>query len=299
MTPEFCILEFCRETYFSIHHLEPSTQEDYLAIAKSFRDWWRRERQTPMSGVRPEDVGRYLQWLQQSGRCGAIRAAGHRRVLRALLRAAKKRGIVKLKLGELPRVKAKRPLPRAWSQSEFERLVKAAALLTGFVGPHRASDWFTALLLTIYVTDWRITCTMGLKSANVSLESGLAIGYEPKTDEERLARLGEQCVSALKKIFDPAREEVFGDWRHDRRSRQWKKLNAVLAGLIQIAGVPDIGRFHAIRKTATTMVYGLGGLEAARQFAGHRSGRTTLDHYVDKRHVSSGQSPPVPALNLP
>mgnify|MGYP002382427376 CR=1 FL=1 len=48
------------------------------------------------------------------------------------------------------------------------------------------------------------------------------------------------------------------------------------------AGVPDIGRWHAIRKSVITEVAKRHGVEAASRFAGHSSTRVTWNHYVDE-----------------
>lgn len=294
VTQEFCIVDFCRDTYFALRHLAQTSREEYLGIAKTF-DAWRREHLGSLEiELQVEHLGRYFQWLQESGRCGPVRAAVHRRTLRAILRVAKKRGLVSLKLGALPKIKTPKMLPQAWSQAEFERLLKTAKTMQGRVGRHALGDWFPALLLTTWSTDWRISAVMGLKSMGVSLDGRWAVAFESKTNEQRHAILHHQAVESLGRIFDPCREEVFGDWPHDRGARQWNKLNDLLGECIKIAGVPDIGRFHAIRRTAITMVYGAGGLEAARRFAGHRNANTTLDHYVDPRHVGS-----IPVAALP
>jgi integrase len=197
-----------------------------------------------------------------------------------------------------------RRAPRAWSQEEHERLVATARRLPGKVGQWPLGDWLPALMLTCLSTNWRITAVMGLRTANCSLANRAAFSIETKQHAERCARLTVQTVEALERIWGP-RDTVFQDWPYDRGARQWKNLNNLLGMAIEAAEVPDIGRWHAFRKTGCTLVWDRLGAQAAAQFAGHFSPATTERYYLDRSKLTgpaaadtlSTRSTPSPALD--
>lgn len=288
------LLDFLRSIYFPLKLPADATREDYETTLAVFYRWHQSRCDFAPWSITPELIGEYLHWLVavkgDSGQC----AAKHRRILRAVLRVAMKRRKLSIDLDEIPRPKVKNRHPRAWSVEQAERLVATARTLPGYVGPWPMRDWLPALMFTCMSTDWRISAVMHLKMSDTSLTERFAISLEGKQHKERCAKLTPQCVDALRAIWRP-REEVFGDWPYDRHSRQWQALNDLLGRVIQLAGVPDIGRWHAFRKTATTMVADRLGRDEAARFAGHSDRRVTDAHYVDDSKLSG----PSPADVLP
>ncbi|MFO0899374.1 MAG: tyrosine-type recombinase/integrase [Pirellulales bacterium] len=231
--------------------------------------------------ITPELLGRYFLWLTGTDGQTGRTARKHRRTLGAILRVAKRRKLIRIRLSEIPMPQADSLRPRAWSMEEFQALLQCAYRIDGTIGPWRAGDWLVGLMVTTFCTDWRISAVMRLRTADCNFERATARSID-KRRRERVAPLTEQCVYHLKLIWDPSREEVFGDWPKDRHSRQWSELNDLLGGVIKAAGVPDIGRWHAIRKSVITEVAKRHGVEAASRFAGHSSTRVTWNHYVDE-----------------
>lgn len=258
-----------------------STREVAGGIVRKFSRWLREQHgSADLRHLTPELFGAYFLWLTRvDGRSGHT-ARSHRATLLPIVRLAVRRRLARIDPNEIPKPKADALRPQAWTMDQFELMLRAGQSLPGRIGPWRASDWMVALMLTTFCTDWRISAVMRLRVDRCSLETGIARTID-KRRQERIARLTPQCIDRLGRIWGP-RDEVFGDWTFDRHSRQWKKLNKLLGHLIEQAGVPDIGRFHAIRKSAVTRVVDMLGLEAGARFAGHSSTKTTWNHYVDE-----------------
>lgn len=272
---------FLTGVYFRVRLPSQGTREDYESIARAFGEWHQSQPDFRPWSITPELIGGYMEWQMRSNALQPPTVNKHRRTLRAVLRVASKRGLVSLDLDEIPVAKELKKHPNAWWQTELEEMLAVARELPGRVGPWPMGHWVSALMLTCLSTDWRISAVMQLKTARTSLKSRYAISTESKQHKERAAKLTEQCAEALALIWDDAREEVFGDWPYDRGNRQWKALNKVLERVIASAGIPDIGRWHAFRKTATTMIADRLGRSEAARFAGHSRQQVTDDYYVD------------------
>lgn len=276
--------DFLEQTYLPRHLLAPMSAANYRGTVALLDRW--AGQPVAVGQITPELVGHYLAWLRTQGRAqNTLRK--HRRQLRAILQEARRDGLTRLALGRLPQLKPERRVPRAWTVAEFTALVAAAGDLPGHVGPWPTRHWLPALLLTCWSTDWRISAVMSLETAAVDLATGAAAAYERKTCEERHAWLTAQTCAALTRIWSPSRREVFGDWPYDRRRPQWPALNNLLRRTIAAAGIRDLGRFHAIRRTSTTAIAAAHGLDAAAQHAGHSLPHVTQRHYVDPSHLAA------------
>lgn len=291
---------FTIQVYFCHNLVSEGTRESYLESVRLFDRYVRTVHgvRLVMAEYSVELFGGFLIWLIEVLGDAASTADKHRRQLVPILRLARKRELVPLDPDEIPQPKKLARLPLAWSQPEFARLVLAAMSMPGSVGPWPAKVWFPALIFTVYSTGWRITANMALLTTKVCLERGYAISIERKGRQERFAPLLPEAVHWLGRIWEPTRREVFGDWRFDRSKRQWSTLNDRLGELIVSAGIPDIGRWHAIRKTAITLTAANSDLETARRFAGHTHSRVTSQSYIDPRHMPMVR-PVLPAISPP
>jgi len=251
----------------------------------------------PLAQIRPLHLGTFFQARLRAGRSPNT-VHGDYRVLRLLLAFARKKRLSQIRLADIPVPKRFRKKPRAWSTAQFEAMLAAAARLEGQVGPWPMRCWLPALMLTVWSTGWRITANMHIRTARVDLAAGSVVSIESKTHEERCAELVPEAIEPIKRIWDPRRAELFGDWPHDRGSRQWKVLNRLLKRVISDAGVPDIGRWHAIRRTGSTAIAIAHGIDAATAFCGHRNSQVTRDSYVDPTHLARGSSC-LPRLEIP
>lgn len=284
--------DFLHHVYSPLTMISAETLENYSGTVRLFdrfacRPTW--------SLITPEMLGAFFQhYIAEGGT--PVTALSHYRALHAILRQARRRGLLRIRVSQIPQPKPVDKLPVAWSVDEFTRIVSMSRTLPGRVGRYPLADWMPGLLLTCWSSDWRISAVMSIKTVRVNLEQGYVVSIERKTRSERFVELVPDAVEALRKIWGP-REELFGDWRADRFSRQWKKLNSVLGTCIRLAGVRDIGRFHAIRRTATTAIAASEGVDAAARFAGHSNYRVTVKHYIDPTQMPRVGSK-LPRLNL-
>ncbi|MGD9644272.1 MAG: tyrosine-type recombinase/integrase [Pirellulales bacterium] len=250
-----------------------------------------------LEDITPEEAGRFFQWLRYEKHREPNTVCKHRRQLVAILREARRTKFAKLKVTQVPRVKRQKKLPRAWTPDQFAIVIDDASRLPGQVGRWPLRYWFPSLCLTAWSTDWRISACMALPTTRVNIDTGAIVSYEEKTSEERVAWLTPQALEFLRKIWDPARREVYGDWPYDRTKPSWPALTKILKGIIQRTGVPDIGRFHAIRRTSTTAVAVTSGIDAAADHAGHTHHSVTRASYVDPTHLAPSESK-LPVLSL-
>lgn len=287
------LMLFLEAVYQPLTLITRDTLGGYRTAVRLLDDFAGRPRWEQLT---PELIGAALSdYIERGG--SRVTALAHYRALHAVLAAARRRKLTKIRLSQIPKPRAEQKLPVAWSLDEFSRLVQAASKLPGRVGPWPKRDWFPALLLTCWSTDWRISAVMAIQTARCDLASGRVVSYETKTRQERAADLSPETIEAIAKIWGP-RPELFGDWRADRQARQWKQLNKLLARVIRSAGVRDIGRFHAIRKTATTAMAATLGLDAAARFAGHASHNVTARHYIDPTQLPKTGGSKLPRLGI-
>lgn len=293
-----CLLDFLDSTYVPLTLISGETRESY---AESIRLFDRFAWFPTWQSINPALVGSFLHDLLANGRSPDT-AAKHYRQLAAVLRMARSEKFLKIKVKKIPRPKTIKKLPIAWSIDEFQRVLNAAHHLRGQVGPWPMADFIRAVTLTCWSTDWRISAVMALKTARVNLDVGHVVSIEKKTGEERYCELVPEATLAIRRIWNPTRPLLFGDWPYDRgaigtRAGRWKRLNNTLGKCIAIAGVRDIGRFHSIRKTATTAIAASEGVDAAARFAGHSNYRVTVKHYIDPTQMPRVGSK-LPRLNL-
>lgn len=285
------ILEFVRAHYLLTRTTTPSSRETYICIARCFERWALATGRTALlADVDPLDIGCYFAWLREQDRSPNTVAA-HYRVLRAVLTHARRNRLSPIRVRQIPRPRRMSTLPKAWTRKEWAALIAATSRLTGHVGPWPRAAWFEAIIRVVYGTGWRISDIMVITMDSVSLDNAWIVAPESKHPRERFARVSSKCVESIRRILGP-RDLLFGDWPADRWGRQWPILNDALAELIELAGVRDIGRWHAIRKTAATLVFEEQGLEAARRFLGHGGYSVTIGHYIDPRANRQHVMPP-------
>lgn len=285
------ILDFLQSHYLQARTSSPSSRETYLCIIRGFQRWALATGRTArLADIDPLEIGSYFGWLRERERSPNTVAA-HYRVLRAVLTEARRNRLSRIRVRQIPRPKRMHVLPRAWTREEWAALLAAVSRLDGAVGPWPRAHWFEAIVRVVYGTGWRISDIMAITMEAVSLDNAWIVAPESKNPRERFARISLKCVGAIRKIWGP-REFLFGDWPADRWGRQWPILNDALAELIELAGVRDIGRWHAIRKTAATLVFEEQGLEAARRFLGHGGYSVTIGHYIDPRANRQHVMPP-------
>ncbi len=185
--------------------------------------------------------------------------------------------------------------PVAWSIEEFERILFAAGELTGTVGPFSESEWFAALLWTVYNSGVRITAVMAIQWDWIDLgERRLVIEPEVQKDSEgQVVKLIPETVELLRKLQGNGKPGVFDDWPFDRGGDTWPALTKVLKRLLIDAGLRadmrSVSRrdlWHKIRRTFATACYEkTGDIELVREWLGHSSSEITW-RYIDKSKLN-------------
>ena len=210
-------------------------------------------------------------------------------------------------IDELPRAwpKAREPrrMPDAWTPEQVGRLYHVAVAQPGWIGPHKAGDWWRAFLCVSWDTGLRVSQTMALRGDDIDPDRGfLVVRYRPNTKsaQERVKPLSPPTLEAIRAISEPAREWLF-DWPEWPRSR--RDFFSTFRYLCVLADIPcprtRHGELtHKLRRSSTTAA-ALKGLEQARQHAGHTRAETTLRHYIDPRLLACGAPavPPIEKLN--
>lgn len=293
-----CLLDFLDTTYVPLTLISGETRDSYAESIRLFdRFAWFPSWQL----ITPELVGAFLHDQMLNGR-STDTAAKHYRQLVCVLRKAREQKRIKIKIKQIPRPKINGTLPVAWSVDEFTRVLDEARRLPGEAGIYPLADTISAVLLLCWCTDWRISAVMSIETKRIDLAAGHVVSIEKKTRQERFAELVPESLPVIERIMDRSRPLLFGFWPYDRgcnpkRNRRWKRLANTLGKCVQLAGVRDIGRFHSIRKTATTAIAASEGVDAAARFAGHSNYRVTVKHYIDPTQMPRVGSK-LPRLNL-
>jgi len=285
---------FLHSIYVPRHLLAPTSIPNYQGTVNLFDEFAGR---IALDEITPEVIGEFLTWVRVDKGRKVNTARKHRRTLAAILREARRAKLTSIRARDIPTPKKQQKLPRAWTPDQFATVIDDASKLPGSVGRWPLRHWFPSVCLTAWSSDWRISAVMGLETARVNIETGSIVSRESKGDEERCAWLTPQALEALRRIWDPSRREIYGDWPYDRTTPSWPALNNLLKGIIQRTGVPDLGRFHTIRRTSTTAVAVKHGIDAAAQHAGHSHHSVTRASYIDPTHATPQESK-LPTLNL-
>ncbi|MBX9790154.1 MAG: site-specific integrase [Pirellulales bacterium] len=287
---------FFQSTYVHRHLLAPTSIPNYQGTINLFDQF--AGRTIALEDITPVLIAQFLTWLrkEKGRRVNTLRK--HRRTLAAILHEARRHRLTRIRLRDIPTPKKQKKLPRAWTPAQFATVIDDASQhLIGYVGRYPMRIWFPSLCLTAWSADWRISACMALETARVNIETGAIVSRESKGDEERCAWLTPQALEAMRRIWDPSRREVYGDWIYDRTTPSWPALTKILKAIIARTGVPDIGRFHAIRRTSTTAVAVTHGIDAAADHAGHSHHSVTRASYIDPTHLTPSESK-LPPLNL-
>lgn len=124
-------------------------------------------------------------------------------------------------LADWPNVEAEklpRRIPKAWTMDELRRMLDACKVLNqsghthGLEGGIKASLWWTALIRVLWVTGERIGAVRSLRWSDVDLDAGwVVMRAETRKGgrEDKIARLDQPAIDALRAIRWPERAEVF------------------------------------------------------------------------------------------
>lgn len=217
-----------------------------------------------------------------------------RRAILTIWRAAAERGLIQPP-GKVSRVQEYTDEADAYSLEEIEAIVSAARRLGGELSPgvERAVFW-PALVLVLYDCGSRLTATLSVRCADVSLvrRSLLIRAASQKNKRAQRYLLSDQTTAAVAPLWHGEQELLF-PWPHDRSTLRWRYLTAQFRKIIKTAGVPEFRKpFHAIRATSGCLVEANGG-DGARHL-GHSSRRVFDKHYRNSRLCCDGQTDRLP-----
>jgi integrase len=216
------------------------------------------------------------------------------RHLKAVLGVAREWGhlpsLPKFRMERVPRKLAVYVTPEHFA--ELYRACDAAREPSGL--PYPAADWWRGLLVTAYMTGWRIGALLSLRRDDLDLEAGTALSRAEDNKGKRDAKtpLHPIVVEHLRKlpVFTPA---VF-PWYHARR-----RLYVVLDAIQEAAGVRPDGRgrygFHDLRRAFATMNADKLTPDALQALMQHKSYQTTQGYINMARQLN----PAVAGLYVP
>jgi integrase len=205
------------------------------------------------------------------------------RQLKAALKKAKKWGYIK-EVPDFAMEKVVKKLPTYVTGEHFGAIYAAcdkARMPTR--QPYPAADWWRALVVTGYMTGWRISDMLGLRREDLDLEAGTAItrGEDNKGKRDEKIKLHPVVVEHLKRLagFDP---HVF-PWDHNHRT-----LYSEFARIQEAAGIKlpchkehehtrfcYVYGFHDLRRAFATMNADKLTPDALQALMRHKSYQTT------------------------
>ena len=267
------------------------TPDKYRSTINRFS--WFLAAEATVENFTDDSVIEFMAWSKAAGKSvGTIN--GYRTCLLALWRHAWRKRLVDELPRDVPRMKEPKRLPTAWTLSEFDRILRAAANRDGAVAGVQASLWWPALLLTLYDTGLRINAILHSRTDDVDLTAGtlLVPADHQKQNADQLFTLHEDTVRLIRESEPQSREMLF-PWPHrerDLRSRYRKILQA--AGLPH--GPKDL--FHKLRRTSGTHLARATDRSTVQQHLGHSHPSVTA-RYIDPRIV--GQLPAANIMDRP
>lgn len=227
------------------------------------------------------------------------------RYIRLAMRVAHDWGYV-ARVPKIRFLKVSDPMPTYVSMDHFTAIYSAceSASLPGSVPNVAPSDWWRALIVTAYMTGWRIGQLLSLKWADVDLDGGTALtradvsGNKGKRDMR--IPLHPMVVDHLRRIegsFDP---RVF-PWNQNRRS-VWNEFERIQQATKLADGtpLPQAGKsgwygFHDLRRAFATENAAKMDLFELQALMQHKALATTQGYVNMQKRLSK----PVENLSVP
>jgi len=259
----------------------PST---LAAYRRDVRRWWRwlRARGLDLGDVREPDVEAYIADLRDAGLAPAT-------VARAVVAVRSRHRFLAVEghtasdpgaLVEAPRVPA--GLPKALTEDEV------AALLDAVQGDDPVARRDRAMLEVLYATGLRISELVGLRLADLDLESGLLRAFG-KGSRERMVPIGTPATAALVAWLGPGGRPALVPERWARRgdadavflNRRGGRLTRQGAWLVVKRWATEAGLAHKLsphvlrHSCATHMLERGADIRAVQEMLGHASISTT------------------------
>jgi integrase len=211
------------------------------------------------------------------------------RHLRAVFRKATKWGALP-RCPEVEFLRERKKLATFVSPEVFAQIYAIAGKAVEPDG-HTAGDWWRALLVTAYMTGWRIGSLLALRWADVDLEAGTALSRaeDNKGGRDQLIDLHPLAVEHLKKL--KGFKLLVFNWPNDRRGlyEEWHRLQG-LAEVVREDGRPY--GFHDLRRAFATMNADRLTADALQLLMQHKDYQTT------QRYINMARQAKPAAHNL-
>ena len=265
---------------------------NYLAVEKGFSgntiaayrndlyslsDYLQRGRHTSWQGLGSDTLADYVLDLQNRGYSPTTLARKIASVKSFFAFLMDEGIVVKNPTEELRAPRIGRTLPKALSEEEVERLLRAPAQLQT---PEGERD--RAMLELLYATGMRVSELVSLDLDDVNLDQGF-VRCRGKGDKERMLPFHEDASETLQEYIEGARVTLMGPDKEralflnrwgDRLTRQGFWL--ILKEHAACAGITTPVTPHTIRHSyATHMLRGGASLRQVQEFLGHASISTT------------------------
>lgn len=207
---------------------------------------------------------------------------GNRAKLLALWRAAWRKRLVDELPRDIPKLREPQHVPRAWTVDEVSQLVAYSARMHGKVGVVLKRDWWTSLIRTTWETGQRIGALMQARQVDCDLDGQtlLVRAASTKTGLGQVYLLSIETINTIAPVLRPT-EPLIWAWPHCRRWFYIHFRRIVEAAGLSAGSHHDL--FHKLRRSNLSYTALGGGIELARQQAGHDHASTTLRHYIDPR----------------
>lgn len=198
------------------------------------------------------------------------------RILKAALRKARRWGY----LQEVPDFDFEREVKRLAEHlppDHFALLYRACTHAKRPVGQaYPPAEWWRGLLVTIYLTGWRIGAVLKLARADVDLAAGVAFvrGCDTKGKRDQRVPLHPVVADHLRRL--PGFSAELFPWPH----ATCKTLRNELHRLCRLAGIPKYG-FHSLKKAFCTLNASRLEPSMLQFLAQHASFETTRAYYIN------------------
>jgi integrase len=228
-----------------------------------------------------------------------------RRYLLALLRDARRHGLVGTWIEDVPKAIEFERLPRAWTVAEFGRLLAACHRVTeSYVGV-RGDLWWRSFLLSLWYSGVRVQTLLSTTTDNLDLATATLVVNSTKDRRQILYALPADNVEAIRAMW--SQRQLVWPWPYaDHKKTLLRRIRMLIAW----AELPQLLQpFHSVRRSVASYITSRTGLAAACEYLDHCRPSITARFYVDPRIAGTTKrgasvmptpsqlsSPPLPPL---
>lgn len=283
------IRQFFEDVYAPIRGLRPKCEDQYRLTIARFSEFLGRPAE--LADLTDVNVQRFA--MARNSMVSTATAVKDRAQLSAMANVAAKKRLLSEFL-VLPRMKAPKRVPMAYTSGDVEKLINATARLGGTVSDAPAVLWWGSLILCQWLTGERIGGHLGLTWRDVALDrlcvrfpaeerKGHSVDLIKPINDTLAGLLGRLREASMPRALQPSALVWAWDRHHTSLWAEFRKL-------CRLAGVDPLG-FHGLRKSSASYVDAAGG--DVTKHLSHSDPRLAQAHYVDPTI-----SRPASALNL-